>query len=521
MSIFHLGRKNNSDALPGGISEIAAVRGVSTGQIITAVRTASKNLQLMTWRVSPLGIAKTGDSANQAGEGSGFDIARGSRVVTAGRTRDGDLKLISWDVRSDGSITRVGDSGTKAGIASAIKIVAISGTLFVTACRAGNGRLLLISWRLNPNGSFTRLADSGKGGDPISEVSLLKLQTAAGTVHRVTTSICDSGGNLKVILWHLSSTGVFTRVGQSGVLATQASSVRSGVDPLGRPVVSVWNGIFASLIVCGITSSGAVEVLSGSGTSADAIPINSLSTLPDGIVSAGRTPSGALRLIAWSTDADGKIERRSDSADQEGESSLINLIPLVGVKGITMVTAAQTNSGTLKLVGWGQAVVRLHTKVLRAPNVGLDRMVANMTEVFGSIGIRVQHVSTETLDLDDTFLDIDVDSCRRGTTTAEQQALFENRNNAGENDVVVYFVRGTDPITGGCATFPPGRPGAVVASIANEWTLAHEVGHVLDLGHVDDNDRLMTGNGTFNITNPPPDLIASEVSTMQSSPLTV
>jgi hypothetical protein len=44
---------------------------------------------------------------------------------------------------------------------------------------------------------------------------------------------------------------------------------------------------------------------------------------------------------------------------------------------------------------------------------------------------------------------------------------------------------------------------------------------VLGLGHVDDNDRLMTGNGTFNITNPPPDLIASEASRMQSSALTV
>ena len=31
----------------------------------------------------------------------------------------------------------------------------------------------------------------------------------------------------------------------------------------------------------------------------------------------------------------------------------------------------------------------------------------------------------------------------------------------------------------------------------------------------------MTGNGTFNITNPPPDLIASECATMEASPITV
>ena len=35
-----------------------------------------------------------------------------------------------------------------------------------------------------------------------------------------------------------------------------------------------------------------------------------------------------------------------------------------------------------------------------------------------------------------------------------------------------------------------------------------------------DNNRLMTGGGTWNITNPPPDLIQSEVDTMVASPLT-
>ena len=40
------------------------------------------------------------------------------------------------------------------------------------------------------------------------------------------------------------------------------------------------------------------------------------------------------------------------------------------------------------------------------------------------------------------------------------------------------------------------------------------------LFHVNNNDRLMTGNGTANITNPPPDLVASEVTTMTNSALT-
>jgi predicted Zn-dependent protease len=53
--------------------------------------------------------------------------------------------------------------------------------------------------------------------------------------------------------------------------------------------------------------------------------------------------------------------------------------------------------------------------------------------------------------------------------------------------------------------------------MASDWTLAHEIGHVLGLVHVNDSNRLMTGGGTAKITNLPPDLVASEISTMQNS----
>ena len=43
---------------------------------------------------------------------------------------------------------------------------------------------------------------------------------------------------------------------------------------------------------------------------------------------------------------------------------------------------------------------------------------------------------------------------------------------------------------------------------------------MLGLFHVDDDNRLMTGNGTDNITNPPPDLIDSESKTMLISSYT-
>jgi hypothetical protein len=167
----------------------------------------------------------------------------------------------------------------------------------------------------------------------------------------------------------------------------------------------------------------------------------------------------------------------------------------------------------------GEQTLRMHVKVLTNPTIPVERMVEAMQQVYEAVGIRVQRASTETLNLP-TLTEVDVGACPSGSTTAEQDMLFANRANAWGKDVVVYFVRSTIPAFNGCAAHPAGRPGAVVASIASEWTLGHEVGHVLGLPHVNDNNRLMTGNGTRNITNLPPDLVTTEVNTMRFAELT-
>jgi len=166
----------------------------------------------------------------------------------------------------------------------------------------------------------------------------------------------------------------------------------------------------------------------------------------------------------------------------------------------------------------GEQTLRVHVKILTNPTISIARMFQSMQQVYEAVGIRVHPVSTETLNLP-ALNDVDVGTCS-GSVTAEQTQLFANRNNAWGTDVVVYFVRSTVPSFNGCASFPPGRPGAVVAQIASQWTMGHEIGHVLGLRHVNDNNRLMTGNGTGNITNPPPDLVSTEVNTMRASGLT-
>lgn len=171
-------------------------------------------------------------------------------------------------------------------------------------------------------------------------------------------------------------------------------------------------------------------------------------------------------------------------------------------------------------IGIGPEAMRLHVKILQDPTIAIADMITEMQRVYAQIGILVHLVSTERLNLGAALLDIDVGSCALGSVTAEQTTLFGNRNNAPTTDIVIYFVRSTVPAFNGCASHPAGLPGAVVVRGASLWTMGHEAGHVVDLRHVNDSDRLMTGGGTANITNPPPDIAPDEANTAKASLLT-
>ena len=183
--------------------------------------------------------------------------------------------------------------------------------------------------------------------------------------------------------------------------------------------------------------------------------------------------------------------------------------------------------------------IRIHLKVLTSPTVSLSSMLVRMRQVYQTADLGVEVVSRESLANIPNFSvlnDLNVGMCLVGAPpTPQQNQLFQNRNNVGANEIVVYFVRSLVPANNGCATFPAGSPGAAVAQVASRWTTAHEVGHVLGLQHISgentmcpqenpnccstpDFTRLMTGCGTGNITGVPT-IVQAEINTMRTSSL--
>jgi Matrixin len=150
---------------------------------------------------------------------------------------------------------------------------------------------------------------------------------------------------------------------------------------------------------------------------------------------------------------------------------------------------------------------------------------AAMEELFAGGGnIATFRATTEDLSGNTTLSglsDLNVGACTLGSTTTDQNTLFNQRNNAGANDIVVYLCNTLIGGAGnfvGCAAHPTSQPGCVIVEVDTaRWLTAHEVGHVLGLFHVSNTDRLM--NPSIGWTNLPPDLIQSEYQTMLDSSL--
>ena len=139
--------------------------------------------------------------------------------------------------------------------------------------------------------------------------------------------------------------------------------------------------------------------------------------------------------------------------------------------------------------------IRIHLRILHQPRIDLAGIIEATRDIYSAIGIEVEVASIQRLDIPD-LLDVYIADCAMGDPTAAQRRLFENRDSCGPRDIFIYFIRSTVPSSTGCASHPSDKAGLIITEIANRWTLAHEIGHVLGLAHVVDQGRLMSSSRT-------------------------
>jgi astacin (peptidase family M12A) len=347
-------RSDSGFQAPAQVSEIAVAHGFVASDVVTAVRTQAGILRLILWRINMFGgISRVVDSGDLAGQATSISIARGRLFVTACRSGSGRLLLISWSITGN-QISRERDSGNAAGSASLIRILTLTDNLFVTACRDGSGNLLLITWRLNDNGSLDRLRTSEAGA--VSEISLIRVRQV-GTEHQVATTVRAGDGHVLSIIWNVAEgDGSIARLGDSSALMGEGGLIESDILPAtGLLVVSCRTAAgILRVITLSVSGDGRVfERKDDSGDLAGSIQSNALMARPTGVLSAVKAGNNNLLLIRWGIDANGGVTRLGDSApDQALGIGLVRLGNDTGQPAAPVLTCVQSAVNDLMLISW-------------------------------------------------------------------------------------------------------------------------------------------------------------------------
>jgi hypothetical protein len=331
------------NASAGAVDALALTR-IAPDHVITAVRDGSGNLKVIVWQVGSDGsLTRRGDaSAGGVSQVAVTDWPAGPGVVTAVRTASGALKVIAWALHPDGTLHRRGDAD-----AGAVKELSISSPGgfdgVVTPVVNNSGELEVISWSLTSSGSFQRLA-TGTGGK-CSRITVTALSKAGGSA-RVAVGLRTETGDLKVFVWKVGATVARLNEATAGAVTEVAITARSTPN---ADVITATRGADGDLDVIGWSVADDGTLTRGAKATGGAATGLSVTTWkPDihtYVVAGLRAADGNLKLIVWRNGAD---------LARHGEITGVALsdVETTGWGG-GVITAGRDSAGKLRLDSWG------------------------------------------------------------------------------------------------------------------------------------------------------------------------
>jgi len=331
-------RKGSATAGGIGMIDIAYIR---AGRVATAVRTREKTLKVIVWDISSNGNTVTRKGAGEAGiisDISACCMGLGL-LATAVRDSNGNLKVIMWQVTSSGNVIRK-ESGS-AGAVSVIATCRIGIEYLATAVRDSKGKLKVIVWHVTAEGGIKRVGDAGAG--IISDVSLSSVGHDSVAAH-----VKDSKGNLKIIVWRWQAKEKklvrldSINAGMISALAAenldryvQISAVRDSNNNL---KVITWH----------VSSENDVVTRRGDGSAGAISKIACCRMGKDLLVTAVRDSGNNLKVILWEVGASGyHIGRRGS-----GSAGGVGKITVCPAGSDLFATAIQDRHNNFKVIAW-------------------------------------------------------------------------------------------------------------------------------------------------------------------------
>lgn len=334
------------EAVGDTISNVAIAHDTSS-RAVTASRTSTGNLELVSWDISTTGTIIARDTET-AGPASEIAIAQASDMVTAFRNSAGDLEIISWEVAANGVISKLHEAA-----AGAVSKVAVtrqpSGSGVVTAFRNASGDLGLIAWDVAlVGGAITRKGDNGAGA--VSHVAITTTQISCNCV---VTAVRNSAGNLQLTSWQVTGAQNIVRIDddEGGAISDVALTSVQMSNTSQFIVAGVRDSnAKLQLIVWEVTSTGHLvrhgEAIGGA--------ISDVAISTDGVaqvISAVRDGSGELKLIGWEVTSTGNLVREGEDAAGAVSNVALTSSFKSGGKRFAM-PAMRDGDGRLRVITW-------------------------------------------------------------------------------------------------------------------------------------------------------------------------
>jgi CubicO group peptidase (beta-lactamase class C family) len=340
---------SEGSATAGAIDEVAVnwISGAGKGQHATALRDSDGSLRVIGWNVMTDGAIERPKTIVIEG-GTEIAITDGQGFATAMRNSAGNLQVIAWSAALGYAENLQREGQAFGGAVTKVAVTKLAGSgigdgRVATAVRNGDGNLQVRVWDFHNAINQVVAGDSFTAG-AISDVATLTLDSGNSLAQatRFVTAVRNGSGNLQVDVWDVDSAGNLTRRGKAVAEAVTSENYKNKIA-IGR---------FAEddFFTASIGTDGKLDVIrwtvnaAGDLTKGDQAQTGEVT----GVAVAGsktvvRLPDNTFKIINW--------RLVDDQFQRNGEISSGDEVTQVAAAG-NLLSAVRRTNGTLKLNKW-------------------------------------------------------------------------------------------------------------------------------------------------------------------------
>ena len=297
--------KQNSTNLLGHEAVIVKHR---ARQVLTALRTLDDRLQLVSWWVNADGsLLHTGNSPVQMAAIQQVRLVRARNYVVACRTKTGEMHLSRWDVSNTGAIYLAGERTHAAQSVQWLEMAALDAEHIVTLALTDGGVWQLALWQLQDDDAFRLLYTEKILASPVSECKVGVLLKADGSL-RLLTVFAETLAALSVHVWHYQPGEALTFVASQRVQPPDAAAIITTAisgDQL-MTVVQTLHGELR-LALWQWAADGTAPFCQADHLLHEQVGYCTCQKYNDGFVLFYRTLAGELQIQHWQQQPDGVI----------------------------------------------------------------------------------------------------------------------------------------------------------------------------------------------------------------------